>query len=365
MSAFLIVFGIFSHCLDTVRSTFYPLSIPFLLILHINCNIFLCSPSYLRRRESVWIRCAQTCSVGIHITFVPPSNIGRLNDEDEVIIQALTRDERYNPDQPHISDNQARHLHEALWESAVELKIENHLVLPEDRQKPPRTLGEYALSPLLQLDHSCLTDSFSPIPSYTGILTQPAGVRFEYRRPGEAPYIEAAIALGLVFRGGLVAICSGGFDVTGPLITQIQDVSNKQPPEPVAPVPSNDPHYRQYRAYLEEVRKLPFRSGLRGGIQWRSTLVKAWSSLVIQTLPAVVPDLRQTAVQVQSVRNNIWADADVYDEHANVTGRTHLDPELMTRFTDGYDRVVLRLGATLDQRSGNYNLPFTLPSPVS
>lgn len=286
----------------------------------------------------------------------------RLNAEDEIVIRALTRRERHNPTQPDITGVQTRTLHGALWRAATRLKLEDSLVLPEDREKPPRTIGEYALTPLLQEDETFLAESFLSIKTYEGLLTRPGDVAFEYRRPGEVPVIDAAIAVGLVFRGRLVALCSGGFDVTGPLITQIQDVSNKQYPKATAALsPPDSVGYAEYCAYLDEVRKLPFRNGLRGGVEWRSTLVKAWSSVAMEALPSVIPELQGTPVHVQSARNNLWADPDIYDRWAQPTGRTDPDVLLMMRFTNEYDRVALRLGAELDQASGNYILPYTLP----
>jgi len=230
-------------------------------------------------------------------------------------------------------------LHDALWSHAEALVVDEHLVLADGRQQPPKTLGDYRFVPVLHQDPSFLQYSLS---SVNRNLATSQGVSFEYEKPDGMPFMDGRFGLGLAFRGRLVALCSGGIAKEGPVILQLQDVSNRTPPD------TTDPKVLHSFAYS---------NGLRSGIDWKATLVRGWCSLMSKSLPEVLPQTLGMPVWVQSAENNNWVNRQEYASNGLITGRYVVDQERLTRLMTTYNMTAHRLGGIIDPQTRNSKLP--------
>lgn len=175
----------------------------------------------------------------------------------------------------------------------------------------PKSIGDYRLVPITSTNVSASTiDS-------TG---QRCGWRphddvvSNYRGFGGKPFLDASLAIGLVYRDVIAAVAAAGIDNRGRLkIVQIQDITKKDP---------DDPRSR-------------FKSGLHGGFYWRDTLVEAWMS--------VARELGIQEVEIQSAKNNQW-------------NRSHDYPRKQQLKT-AYDTLAERMGCILSQETANWRVP--------
>jgi hypothetical protein len=235
-------------------------------------------------------------------------------------------------------------MHAALWEKGEKIRIEEHLVLEASRTKPPKNISDFKFVPVLHEDPSYLAHNLSSIS--TGLITSD-GVAFEYERPdipGTMPFMDGRIGLGLSYRNRLVALCSGGLSVEGPIVLQIQDVSSKIPPD------SSDPKI---------LKKFYYSNGLRSGIEWKQTLVRGWCNMVDSIAPDYLPELVGKRTLVQSAQNNHWVNRQQFGSNGSLQGYK-IDAERLPKFMKTYDGTARKLGAIVANKDGNFILPDNL-----
>jgi hypothetical protein len=235
-------------------------------------------------------------------------------------------------------------MHAVLWEKGEKISIEEHLVLEANRTKPPKNISDFGFVPVLHEDPRYLAQNLSSIS--TGLITS-NGVVFEYERPGipgAMPFMDGRIGLGLSYRNRLVALCSGGLSAEGPIVLQIQDVSNKIPPD------SSDPKI---------LKKFYYSNGLRSGIEWKQTLIRGWCDMVNSVLPDYTPELVGRNTLMQSAQNNHWVNRAQYDRNGAHLGYK-IDAERLPKFMRTYDGTARKLGAIVTNNDGNFILPNNL-----
>lgn len=143
----------------------------------------------------------------------------------------------------------------------------------------------------------------------------PDGVTTNYHGVGGRPYLDASLAIGLVYKDTLAAVAAAGVNDRGRLsIVQLQDVTLK--------TPDDSPRAR-------------FKSGLHNGFFWRDTLVQAWLG--------IAAELGINDVEVQSAKNNRW--------HSR---------QMDERLVSGYDKVAERMGFIKNDETNNWDLPNKL-----
>lgn len=239
-----------------------------------------------------------------------------------------------------IPSSKTTDLYEAWWQQAEGLVLTDHMALAKDRQSPPKSLAEFGFAPVLPPDQSYLPHSLSSI---SHDLVTSAGVSFEYNeRTNGEPFMDGRLGLGLTFRNRLVALCSGGIAKEGPMVLQLQDVSNKIPPDTDNP---------------KVLRKFPFSNGLRSGIDWKTTLLNGWCGLTNRVLAETLPETAGMRMWVQSAENNCWVNRHEYTADGALTGRYIVNNERLSRLAGTYNKTASDVGGTFDPSTHNYILP--------
>ncbi len=247
-----------------------------------------------------------------------------------------------------------------LWQGIAELSsrdFEGVMVQRSWRTAKNTDFSAYSITPVLPDDPAALR---YPARGSRKKFFLRAGVETEYTEyfdgkwtGPEDPVVDQTLGVGLVYDDGsakrLVAVCSGALLLQGPTITQIQDVSRK----------TNEFH--QYD------RAVAMASGLRNGIEWKQTLVKAWSRMLHNTLPLAVPELAGSSVLVGAAHNNYWV------RHEGIMyspPKGWLEPgfdqaqyqlDLIERFKHVYDETAIAMGGVAikgaeEDRQGDYML---------
>ena len=248
-----------------------------------------------------------------------------------------------------------------LWGSIAGLTSEDFadvLVQQSWRTAKNTDLSAYSITPVLPDDPAALR---YPARGFRGQFFLREGVETEYTefaddmwgRP-EDPVVDQTLGVGLVYDDGaasrLVAVCSGALLRQGPTITQIQDVSRK----------TNQSH--------EYDKAVVMASGLRNGIEWKQTLVKAWARMLHNTLPLAVPELAGSSVLVGAAHNNYWVrhEGIMYSPpkgwNESDFDQTKYRLDLIERFKRVYDETAITMGGAAikgaeEDRQGDYMLP--------
>lgn len=248
-----------------------------------------------------------------------------------------------------------------LWRGIAHLKSDDFagvLVQRSWRTAKNTDVSAYSITPVLPDDPGALR---YPARGSRGKYFLREGVETEYTeyaddmwgRP-EDPVVDQTLGVGLVYDDGtasrLVAVCSGALLRQGPTITQIQDVSRK----------TNQSHEYDKAAVMA--------SGLRNGIEWKQTLIKAWAQMLHNTLPLVVPYLSGSSLFVGAAHNNYWVRREgiMYSPPKAWLepgfDQTQYQLDLIERFKYSYDETAINMGgiaiaATEEDRWGDYILP--------
>ncbi len=183
------------------------------------------------------------------------------------------------------------------------------VVVPTEPGKIPRSLGRYCLVPVMH-NRSGRSSQF---PAMT-FCKVPEGVKLNYGVEGEKPWLDAGLAVGLVYDGELSAVASACVTDDNRLkIVQLQGVTAK----------ASSPD-----------KKTRLRSGLHGGFQWRDTLVQTWIG--------IAKELGIDSIEIQGADNNRW-----------------LTSDKQQAFEQGYDQVAARMGFVRDETTGNWLMNLT------
>lgn len=213
------------------------------------------------------------------------------------------------------------------------------------RTKLPRNSGDFGLSPLWS---NCMSgDSLE----FDNVMAPP-NVSFEttqYNASGDfhsipaEPHVDGHIGVGLTLSNRLVALCMGVASTDGPIITQLQDVSQSWDTQ-------NDCPTR------------PYKNGLRSGIDWKRTLAKVWLQTVPQVLAATGIYEQEKPVWVQSAINNQWLRDTSNERMQRPLPETREQfiariNERLRQFEHTYDATAIALGGVRDDLTSNFKLP--------
>jgi hypothetical protein len=252
-----------------------------------------------------------------HSLHVLPSHSRR--DKQLSLGYLVTQSSLYCPDEratwgaatekPNEQDTAERRLKDGFSALVERLDLPALIQLTPDRVKLPRNIGDYSLAPVVSSNpknHS----SESPATS----VDMPDNVTPHYGFEGKRPYLDAGLAIGLIYRDTLAAVASACTTNIGNIrIVQLQGV------------------------YRTESRAKNYKSGLHGGFLWRETLVRAWIEVGSQ--------LGTPALEIQGSRNNRW-----------------IALAKSERLWQGYDRVAKGMGFKPVAR-GNWGLDLEQARP--
>ena len=249
---------------------------------------------------------------------------------------------QYQPEQFPGDKEQSAALFGEVWNSA--LSLDALLVIEKRRKQIIPDLTKFTLTPLTDREPEDIF-SFSAEWGIYDLKAAP-GITFEYHEATnhvEQPYVDGGIGVGLAYNNRLVAVSAGVLTTSGPLLTQIQDVSCRR----------------------SDCSKRNPGNGLRHGIAWKPTLAKAWIALLHDALPRALPEMSGLPVSIQSCSNNPWL-----NEKEIIPGTIQFinpDTEQLKQkkqsLYNSYDKTAHFLGGIADEETGNYILPATFSIP--
>lgn len=265
----------------------------------------------------------------------------------------------YWPENLPLSFDDAKDVFRSFSVAVGSLSLSDLVVLDTQwrgQQIPVERYGIIPVLPLLASGYYQTMDSVEP-----EYVARPLGVKFRYiddydtNRDGGtndgrgAPYLDAALGIGLTCDETLAAVCAGGYTNEGRMLVQMQDVSSWVPPE---------------NASARVRRKYRFLGPLYGGLDWKATLVRCWD-VATQLSPFCANEVhtcQDDRLLIKGAINNIWTINDLAAKQGKrhaVMGSTMniVDMDRFDRFRRTYDGTAVRLDGQIDDRN-NYRLPL-------